>query len=32
MRTGFLGERHFKWEDFPQDTACGISIECGIVH
>src|SRR5213080_2639044 len=26
MRTGRLGNRHFKGEHFPQDTPCGIAI------
>src|SRR5260221_8790203 len=32
MRTRFLNERHFKWENFSQDTACGIPIKCRVVH
>src|SRR5258708_33546036 len=32
MRTGSFGERHFKRENFSQDTACGIPIKCRIVH
>src|SRR5216683_314169 len=32
MRTRFLNERHFKWENFSQDTACGIPIKCSVVH
>src|SRR5260221_12613861 len=32
MRTGSFGERHFKGENFSQDTACGIPIKCRIVH
>src|SRR3989442_2554140 len=32
MSTRFLNERHFKRENFSQDAACGIPIECRIVH
>src|SRR5437868_4957505 len=32
MPTRFLNERHFKRENFSQDAACGIPIECRIVH
>src|SRR5260370_14583927 len=28
MSTGSLGDRHFKCENFSQDTACGIPIKC----
>src|SRR5438132_1737950 len=32
MSTRSLNERHFKRENFSQDAACGIPIECRIVH
>src|SRR3989442_8187104 len=32
MSTRFLNERHFKRENFSQDAACSIPIECRVVH